>query len=72
MSVTNRTKKRRLRKVLEKTMPPIHCTGCDEWGCGGWEEQDGKEELEVVLQAVWEEVQSWERENVDSTENHCW
>ncbi|MDE2095627.1 MAG: hypothetical protein KGL39_00090 [Patescibacteria group bacterium] len=61
--MTNETEKDRLRKVLEQTMPPIHCQGCDGYGCGGWWNKDGKEELETVLQAVWKEIQSWEKEN---------
>jgi hypothetical protein len=43
-----------LRCVIRDCMPPAHCAGCDEWGCGGYERTPewGAEYTERMLKAV--------------------
>jgi len=42
-----------LRSKIEKAIwDNVHCMGCDEWGCGGYEECDGTKEINNVVGAI--------------------
>jgi hypothetical protein len=60
--VTDQEKKQLLRKAINDLGFPIHCSGCDEWGCGGEEESGSWHEVDDdQLERVWAVIKSWEK-----------
>lgn len=66
--MTDRRKKARLRAAIKQAMHPVHCSGCDGWGCGigsgdaKMEAEDTRAAAGAILKAVWGELGSWEKE----------
>lgn len=52
--------KKRLRELINSLAFPIHCGGCDEWGCGGVKGSGAVHEIdEKELSRLWDEIKTW-------------